>query len=118
MSTGRRKTIRLVNERVEVRVGLHQVGRHRERIVEVGKSRVGVRGVGVENGLRGSGDQCCHYGSVASSNVASSQLGVGIGYWQHFYIGNILHLRRSQSDKWEHIVGKIGYAIFHADILV
>ena len=39
----RRKAIRLVHERVEVCVGLHQIGRHRERVVEVGQRCVGMR---------------------------------------------------------------------------
>ena len=33
--------------------------------------------------------ECCQCGNDASSNVASFQLGIGIGYWQHFHIGNI-----------------------------
>ena len=38
------------DERVEVRVCLHQVWGHRERVVKVGKRRVRMRGAGVENG--------------------------------------------------------------------
>ena len=37
VGSGWRKAVCLVNERVEVRVGLHQVRGYRERIVEVGK---------------------------------------------------------------------------------
>ena len=54
VGTGRRKAVCLVNERVEARVGFHQVGRHRERIVEVGERSVRMRGAGVENHLRRS----------------------------------------------------------------
>ena len=49
---GRRQTIRLVNERVEVRVGLHEIWRHRQRIVEVGERRSRMRRPRVKNGLR------------------------------------------------------------------
>ena len=31
----------------------------------------------------------CQCGIVASTNVANFQLGIGIGNWQHFHIGNI-----------------------------
>ena len=40
---GRREAIRLVNERIEVRVGLHEVGRHRERVVYTVKGKVKIR---------------------------------------------------------------------------
>ena len=52
VGAGRRKAIRLVDERVEVRMCLHQVGRHRERVVQVGQRRVRMCGARVENGLR------------------------------------------------------------------
>ena len=56
VGAGRRKAVCLVDERVEVRMCLHQVGRHRERVVEVGQRRVRMRSARVENGLRGRGD--------------------------------------------------------------
>ena len=39
--------------------------------------------------------ECCHCEIVASSSVASFQLFIGIGHWQHFHIGNILHVVRA-----------------------
>ena len=52
VGAGRLETISLVHERVEVRVRLHQVRRHRERIVEVGQRRAWMRGTRVKNHLR------------------------------------------------------------------
>ena len=66
------------NGAVVCRVSGTEVGWHRQRIVEVGKRTSGMRGAGVENGLGGPGD-CCQCGIVASSNVASFQLGIEIG---------------------------------------
>ena len=32
----------------------------------------------------------CANVEISNSSVASFQLGIGIGYWQHFHIGNIM----------------------------
>ena len=44
----RLQSICLVDKRVEVRVGFHEIGRHRERIVEVCQRRAWVRGARVK----------------------------------------------------------------------
>jgi hypothetical protein len=41
--------------------------------------------------------ECCQCGNVASFNVANFQLDIGIGYWQHFHIGNINLIGRARS---------------------
>ena len=64
VGAGRRKAVCLVNERVEVRVCLHQVWGHRERVVKVGKRRVRMRGAGVENHLR-----CWQIGGYRCGNI-------------------------------------------------
>ena len=104
-----RKSVSGKNGAVVGGMGLAEFRRHCERVVKVGEGTIGIKRARVEDCLSGLSDyltrrrggrgdvfQLCRtcrtffnvasVANIASTNVAISQLGIGLGNWQYFHI--------------------------------